>query len=117
MPDKDIRSLVGQRIRDLRKAKGLSQESLAERAGFQTSYIGETERGKRNISLTNLGRIAEGLAVEVKELFLFDDDLSNKSRSLSLNELIRLLEGRDEKELHALITILNTLFDKYEYRQ
>ncbi|MGD6900376.1 helix-turn-helix domain-containing protein [Bacillus infantis] len=47
----DLLKLVGNRIRIVRKGKGLIQEDLAEKCGLQYTYIGELERGERNISL------------------------------------------------------------------
>jgi len=59
----DPKMLVGMRIRELRLAKGLSQEALADEAGVHRTYIGSVERGERNISLDNIVRIARALKV------------------------------------------------------
>jgi transcriptional regulator with XRE-family HTH domain len=59
----------GQRVRDLRLKKGLSQEGLAEMCDLDRSYIGGVERGERNISLLNIHKIAAALRISVKELF------------------------------------------------
>lgn len=64
-----IQELFGSTIRDLRKSKGLSQEALALSCGLDRSYIGQVERGERNISLLNIYKIAAGLNVRAKELF------------------------------------------------
>ena len=58
----------GRRLRYLRLERGLTQENLAEEAGFSRSYYTEIETGKRNISLLNLCRLASCLNVEPKEL-------------------------------------------------
>jgi transcriptional regulator with XRE-family HTH domain len=60
---------VGQRIRELRKAKGFSQEDFAYEVGLDRTYMGSVERGERNIAAINLIRIAKTLKVEVGELF------------------------------------------------
>jgi transcriptional regulator with XRE-family HTH domain len=60
---------VGQRIRELRKAKGFSQEGFAYEVGLDRTYMGSVERGERNIAALNLMRIAKMLKVEVGELF------------------------------------------------
>ena len=54
---------IGQNIRVLRKARGLSQEALAFKAELDRTYIGGVERGERNISALNICRIAEALGV------------------------------------------------------
>ncbi len=59
----------GTRIRELRTARGLSQEKLAELTGFHRTYIGMIERGERNISLSNIGVFASTFEMSVSELF------------------------------------------------
>lgn len=59
---------LGQAIRSRRERLGLSQEKLADKCGFDRTYISMLERGKRNPSLLNLLRIAKGLDVSVSEL-------------------------------------------------
>jgi len=51
------------RIRELRLAKGVSQEALADEARVHRTYMGSVERGERNISLENIVRIARALKV------------------------------------------------------
>ena len=58
----------GNRVRQLRKAKGLSQEAFASLCGLDRTYISGIERGVRNVSLANLGLIAEALGISLSEL-------------------------------------------------
>jgi transcriptional regulator with XRE-family HTH domain len=60
---------IGHKIRNLRKAKGFSQESFADEVGLDRTYMGGIERGERNLAAINLIRIAKTLQVEVGELF------------------------------------------------
>ncbi len=69
MPSHSQLLLVGQRLRALREARGLSQENFALEAGIARSYYGAIERGLRNVAALNLIRIAAALGVEVGELF------------------------------------------------
>ena len=55
-------------VRSERRAQGLSQEQLAERAGMHAAYIGGVERGERNASIDNMERIAKALRVALAEL-------------------------------------------------
>jgi transcriptional regulator with XRE-family HTH domain len=57
----DLLILVGERVREIRKARGLSQEQLAEMAETKYTYISALGRGKRNLTLTNLDEIAKCL--------------------------------------------------------
>jgi len=52
----------------LRKARGLSQEELAELAELHRNYIGGIERGERNVALLNIVRLAKALGVSLSEL-------------------------------------------------
>jgi transcriptional regulator with XRE-family HTH domain len=61
--------MFGQRIRELRLKAGLSQEALADLAGIHRNYLGETERGLRNISVRNVLKIAAALQVKPGKLF------------------------------------------------
>ena len=59
---------VGYRIRDLREEKGLTQEKLAGLADLHRAYIGQVERGEKNLGLKNLAKIAQALGVKIDEL-------------------------------------------------
>jgi len=59
----------GRTIRELRKEQRVSQEELSHRSGLDRSYMGGVERGERNVSLTNILRIADGLGVSPIVLF------------------------------------------------
>lgn len=63
----------GRRLRQLRRARGLSQETLAERAGLDRTYVSSCERGRRNIGLLNIVRLAEALDI-APALLLADPD-------------------------------------------
>jgi transcriptional regulator with XRE-family HTH domain len=65
----DIKEKFGQRLKTLRKAKGLSQEELAERSGLNRPYISGIEQGKRNVSIEVVEKIAVALGVEMVEFF------------------------------------------------
>ncbi len=60
---KDIKKQVGDRVRELREEKGWSQEKLAEKANLHRTYIGQVERGEKNIGIENLVRIAKAVGV------------------------------------------------------
>jgi len=66
---KDIRILYGERLKDFRKKKGLSQEELGFKSSLHRTYISEVEHGRRNISILNIARIAKALEIKVKEFF------------------------------------------------
>ena len=67
--EKAIKAAFGQRVRELRTAKGFSQEALALICDLDRTYIGGIERGERNVSLVNIEKIAAALSIPVRELF------------------------------------------------
>lgn len=66
--DEEILKQVGERLRQYRQARKLTQEELAAKAGFSRSYYTEIETGKRNISLLNLYKLAKCLNISLSEL-------------------------------------------------
>lgn len=59
----------GKRLRELRAKTGLSQEKFALKIGIDRTYYSSVESGKRNVSLQNIKKIADGLGVSLSELF------------------------------------------------
>ena len=68
----DVKVLFGRRVRQLRNAKGVSQEAFAHAIKIDRSYFGSIERGERNVSLENICLIADGLGVPPAQLLTFD---------------------------------------------
>jgi transcriptional regulator with XRE-family HTH domain len=66
--DRVFRKVVGQNVRVFRRKLGLSQEKLAERADMHWTYISGVERGRYNISLNSLVRLAKALNRKPYEL-------------------------------------------------
>lgn len=58
-----IRNAFGATVRAVRQQNGISQEELALRTGLDRSYVGQVERGERNLTLENIYKLADGLGV------------------------------------------------------
>jgi transcriptional regulator with XRE-family HTH domain len=93
---------VGNRIRELRKAKGWTQEQLAEAASLHYSYIGGVERGDRNISLETLEKIIAAFDVPAIEFFRFEDETERRK---ALDEHMALLSSKSAEEIAALTRV------------
>lgn len=65
----DIKILVGQKIREFRKIRNMTQEQLAYTSQLDRTYINSVENGRRNISIVNLEKIAKGLHIQIKDFF------------------------------------------------
>ncbi|HWC33489.1 MAG TPA: helix-turn-helix transcriptional regulator [Mycobacteriales bacterium] len=70
MPDPVSEALAefGARVRGRRNALGLSQEGLADRSGLHWTFVGQVERGRRNLSLHNLLKLAQALEIDPGKL-------------------------------------------------
>jgi len=76
-PDK-IKARFGEYVRALRKDRGLSQEDFAGLCGLDRTYVGAIERGERNVSLVNIGKIATGFGLPMRDLFRFEHASRNR---------------------------------------
>ncbi len=84
----------GKRVRELRIEKGFSsQVEFAVKSGIDRSYIGQVERGERNIALIMIEKIAKTLKVSVSELFQF-----NSSQTYELETKMLLLNDKQHKK-------------------
>ena len=63
-----LQRALGERIRELRKKAGFSQEGFADAAGVHRTYMGTLERGEANVSLGNLHKISKALGITLSEL-------------------------------------------------
>jgi len=64
----DIQVKLGEKIKKIRKEKGLSQEQLATKSKLHRTYISDIERGDRNVSIRNIEKIAKALGVTISDL-------------------------------------------------
>lgn len=69
-----IKTKIGNRIKELRKELGLSQEKLANNCELDRTYVASVENGKRNISIINLEKIVKALNVSLKDFFDFSEE-------------------------------------------
>lgn len=105
--------LVGHRVRDLRKERGWSQEALGEKGGFHYSYIGQIERGEKNVSLLNLVKIADALEVSVPQLFAYlDDEEKYTGSEADLQEIVRTLRTKKPHQVRMARNVVRELVNE-----
>ena len=75
-PTHQARLLFARNLQNARKARGLSQEKLAELAELHRTYIGSVERGERNVSVDNMEKLANAVGVELSALLSLPENLS-----------------------------------------
>jgi transcriptional regulator with XRE-family HTH domain len=113
--DIDILKLVGQRIRSLRKERGMSQELLGEKGGFHYSYIGQIERGEKNISLLNLAKIAAALEVSLSQLFTYVDEEEQRTESeTDLQEILSTLRYQRPDQVRMVRNVVREILGEHD---
>lgn len=110
-------SLVGERIRTIRKEKNYTQEFLAEKADIHYTYISDIERGERNISLETLEKVILALEVSAVEVFLFNErgGLAERSDKRALiTSLDILLSSRKVEEVELIVKMARDVTATYD---
>ena len=109
---KKLRQMFAEKVRALRKAEGLTQEKLGEKAGLHYTYIGAIERTECNLSIDNIEKVAKGVGVEPVELFRFSSErISVSERDKLVMELVGLLKERDERTLSHILSIVREVLE------
>lgn len=67
--DNNIQVLFGKKCKELRNAKGLSQEKFALTIGLDRTYYASVESGNRNVSLQNIKKIVDGFNISLEDFF------------------------------------------------
>lgn len=97
--------IIGNRIKQKRKQKGLTQDHLAEKLFVSVGYISNIERGTTKINLTTLSDIADILECDASDLI---NQTSKGNKNYLVSELIDLIDSLNEKEKNTLFQLLNT---------
>ena len=104
---------IGQRIRKIRKARGLSQEQLAEKIGISTTHMSHIETANTKLSLPVFVEIAKVLEVQTDALLF---DVPNDSVNISIMEIAAVLEkcnGKQARIIAEIIKAAKQSFDAY----
>lgn len=103
----DARQKFGKNIRQLRRSKGLSQETLAERCELSVDAIRRIEWGAISPSLSTLGKLAAGLDLSLRTLF----DTFERERRDEVAELCDFLATRSRREVLLATRLVRALFE------
>ncbi len=104
---------IGQSIKKLREAKGISQKEVALSCKMDTGHYSRIENDKSDPALSSLVKIAKALGVDVGELFTVNQVLTDvNSLDKSVIEKVSLIEQLDKKEKAAFFTMLDALITK-----
>ncbi len=103
----ETKQLIGSRIKQLRRTRGMSQEELSEKIGMSSKYLSSIERGRENPTLDTFLKLAHALNIEIFELFHYTREMSSKDLMKVLHDLTK--KG-DKEKLHLTAKILEAIY-------
>lgn len=116
----DINNLfmnIGDKIRQIREAKGLTQKEVSLTIGMDQSQYSKIEKGKTDPSTSTVDKIAKAIGIELSDLFASHDVLKDiNSYDKSLMEKLHLIEQLDEEEKKSIFNIVDGLVSKKKLR-
>ena len=99
------KKFIGQKFKEYRKKKGLSQEQLAEKAELALKHYGRLERGTCIPTLETFFKLVEILNIPITEFGIAIDKVENTNR----NELIKEIYLSNEKEIKLYLNIIRSI--------
>ncbi len=114
MDNSSVSKLLGEKIRDIRKSKSLSQEDVSYIASLSPTHLGQIERGNKKPTVETISKIANALDVTIIDLFNFDMpqyDAKSIKQSSNLQTINLLLKGMDEQSLGEVLKSIKAMID------
>ena len=109
---------VAERIKSVRKAKGLSQKEVITTIGMGSAQYSRIENGKTDPSVTTLEKIATAMGVSLAELFADNQPLTEiTSTDRTLMEKVQLIERLDQEERQTVFNVLDAFLTKQKLKQ
>lgn len=102
----DLAVMLGKRIRQLRRKRSYTQETLADMIGTSQGHLGKVERGEVQVGTELLHKIADALLVDIGHLFQSRSDLP---REVVLQRTISMLQNSSEKDLYTIYKIVDSI--------
>ena len=104
---------IGQRIRRVRKAKGISQEALAEKVGISTTHMSHIETANTKLSLPVFIAIAETLEVSTESLLYDQPRISINAAAQEINAVLESCTVKEAKMIVEIVKATKRSFDAY----
>jgi XRE family transcriptional regulator, regulator of sulfur utilization len=104
---------LGERIRIIRKEKGLSQDQLGELADLHTNHIGAIERGEKNVTIESIIKVSKGLNITLEELFRYIDP---KKFDDDFDKIVGMLSQRTSVDHTLVLQVIDSIF-KWEEKK
>jgi transcriptional regulator with XRE-family HTH domain len=111
---KDLLKVLGKRVHDLRAAKKWSQEEFAHVSGLHRTYIGQVERGEKNLSFANLQKISSALGISSSELLSGLEEGREARSGSDIGRPRAINSARRALEIQRLLNRLRNQWDAME---
>ena len=100
---------LGEQLRALRQDRALSQEQVANIADITPAYLGQVERGKKNITVHTLDKICNALNISLSEFFGTVKEQDKSIDEIS-NQILHQLIGKSDSEKQAILRLIKLVF-------
>ena len=110
--NKNIAFRLGEKIREIRKSKNLSQEHVAFSAEISSTFLGQVERGNKKPTIDTLVKISKALDVEIFDLFNFDAPQfasGDKELNKNITSIITLLKSMDDESIEEILKVIKSM--------
>ena len=107
---------LGDRLRELRTSRAMSQEQLALRADITPAYLGQIERGTKNVTAHTLDKVCKALNISLCEFF---DTEKNQDKNIDTvsGQILHQLHGKSESEKKAVLSMVKLVFSIQDMRR
>jgi len=99
---KATKVLLGERIRELRKVRGFTQEQFAELIDVEQKHVSRLELGKSFPTLERLEKISNALDVPLRDIFDFVHLADQETRTMSIEEMMKRLDDENQKRAYKI---------------
>ena len=106
---------LGDRLRELRQNRAMSQEQTAHVAEITTAYLGQVERGTKNITVHTLEKVCSALNITLSEFFSTIKEQDRKIDEVNI-QISHQLHGKTKSEKQAILRLIKLVFSIKEMK-
>jgi transcriptional regulator with XRE-family HTH domain len=107
---------LGNRLRQLRNKRALSQEQVAHIADITPAYLGQVERGTKNVTVSTLAKICQALNISLAEFFSVAHIDTRKDTDEIATQILHQLNGKSKAEKQAVLRLIKLVFTIQELK-
>ena len=107
----NISTQIGNRVRQLRRQRDMTQETLAFDSGLNVSFVSDIENSKKKPTVDSLEKLLIALDVTFQEFFAYENSIKNVDRRATLDMLVKELERCSDREFEKIYGIVKQVLD------